>query len=208
MVGILESIDDRMPLAFLRDGLSIILLGETRDELGGSELLQLRESDLAVRGPSVDLEREKALIETILEARAKRLIESAHDLGTGGLAIAIAESCMNGMGADITLDQHADELDSLSLLFSESQGRAIVCGAPENVDAILAIAGSRGIPAQAIGTTVTAALVIRRRQAILVRTAVPEIRRIWSEALADLLSGASPDDVIRGRAEAVDVIAH
>ncbi len=91
MVGILESIDDRMPLSFLRDGMSILLLGETRDELGGSEVLQLHDRDTTVKGPLVDLKAERALIETILEARSKRLIESAHDLGTGGLAIAIAE---------------------------------------------------------------------------------------------------------------------
>ncbi|MBW3670768.1 MAG: phosphoribosylformylglycinamidine synthase subunit PurL [Acidobacteria bacterium] len=208
MVGILESIDDRMPLGFMTDGLSVILLGETRDELGGSELLQLLQPDLNVCGPAVDLDREKALIETILEARSKRLIESAHDLGTGGLAIAIAECSMNGMGAEIALDGHADELDSLSILFSESQGRAIVCGAAANADEIIAIAESRNIAARAIGTTVTGALVIRRNTVNLIRTTVPEIKRIWTDAFAELLAGASPGDVIRGKAETVDVIAH
>ncbi len=115
---------------------------------------------------------------------------------------------MSGVGAEIALDDHADDLDSLSILFSESQGRAIVCGAPENLDAIMAIAESHGVAARAIGTTVTGALVIQRRGADLIRTTVPEMKRIWNEAFAELLAGASPEDVIRGQAEAVDLIAH
>ena len=208
MVGILESIDDRMPLSFAREGLSVILLGETRDDLGGSEVLQLLEPGRGVRPPTVDLKREQALIETILEARARRLVESAHDLGTGGLAIAVAESSMNGVGAEIALDGHADDLDALSILFSETQGRAIVCAPPENLDGIRSIAEARGVAVRAIGTTVTGALVIERNGIELIRIAVPEMRRIWSEAFADLLAGASAEDVIRGRVETVDVIAH
>ncbi|MDX1584850.1 MAG: AIR synthase-related protein, partial [Thermoanaerobaculia bacterium] len=208
MVGILESIEDRMPLAFSGEDLTIVLLGETRDELGGSELLQLREPDRAVRGPLVDLDVERRLIDLILEARRKRLILSAHDLGTGGLAIAIAEACIGGgVGAEITLDGHSDDLDSLSILFSESQGRAIVSLREPRIAEFLELAENSKIEARAIGSPAGEVLRVSRNGKSLINVPVGEMKRIWTDAFAELLAGASPEEVIRGRAGTVDVIA-
>jgi phosphoribosylformylglycinamidine synthase subunit PurL len=207
MVGILESVEDRMGLRFKREGLEIVLLGETRDELGGSEYLQLIDPDANVRPPAVDLERERRLIEILLRARGERLIETAHDLGSGGLAIAIAESCMDGTGAEIGLDT-LGELDAVSLLFGESQARAVVTCTNDAVETLLNMAEDLDVPAVRIGVTKPELLRIRRGGVDLLKVTVPEMRRIWSEAFADLLAGATPEDVIGGRVETVDVIAH
>jgi phosphoribosylformylglycinamidine synthase subunit PurL len=207
MVGILESVEDRMGLRFKREGLEIVLLGETRDELGGSEYLQLIDPDANVRPPAVDLERERRLIEILLRARGERLIETAHDLGSGGLAIAIAESCMDGTGAEIGLDT-LGELDAVSLLFGESQARAVVTCTSDAVETLLNMAEDLDVPAVRIGVTKPELLRIRRGGVDLLKVTVPEMRRIWSEAFADLLAGATPEDVIGGRVETVDVIAH
>jgi phosphoribosylformylglycinamidine synthase subunit PurL len=207
MVGIIESAEDRMGLRFEREGLEIVLLGETRDELGGSEYLQLIDPDANVRPPAVDLEWERRLIEILLRARGEGLIETAHDLGSGGLAIALAESCMEGTGAEIGLDT-LGELDAVSLLFGESQARALVTCTSDAIEALLNMAEDLDVPAVRIGVTKPELLRVRRGGVDLLKVTVPEMRRIWSEAFADLLAGATPEDVIGGRVETVDVIAH
>ncbi len=207
MVGILDREDAGRDLYFPDAKLDIVLLGETRDELGGSEWQQMFEPGATAPPPRVDLDREKALIDCMLAAYADRLIRSAHDLSNGGLAIALAESSMEGIGCHVDLAGHADDLDAIALLFGESQGRAIV--STSNVDALLRLAKRHGIPAMPIGRTVAALFLIERRGIPLVRATTPELARIWRSAFALLLGGDSIEDVIRGVGEeAPEVLAH
>src|SRR5258707_4121750 len=121
MVGILEDETRGRDLYFPEAGLDIVLLGETRDELGGSEWQQMFARDSMAPPPRVDLDREKSLIDLILAAYDHRLIRSAHDLSNGGLAVALAESSMDGIGCHIDLGGHANNIDAIALLFGESQ---------------------------------------------------------------------------------------
>src|SRR3954452_10164881 len=124
MVGILERETDGCGIAFPEAGLDVVLIGETRDELGGSEWQQMRLPDALALPPRVSLDREKALVSFFIDAYEHRLIRSAHDIANGGLAIALAECSIDGTGCHIKLSDHAD-VDAIALLFSESQGRAI-----------------------------------------------------------------------------------
>jgi phosphoribosylformylglycinamidine synthase II len=206
MVGILDRQDTGSELYFPEAGLDIVLLGETRDELGGSEWLQMFARDTVVKPPSVDLDREKALIDFLLSAYEHRLIRSAHDNSNGGLATALAECSMEGIGAHVDLAGHADDLDAVSLLFSESQARAIV--ATGRADELIRLAKKHGVPAMRIGRTEPAVFLIERNGVPLVRTTVPELSRIWRSAFALLLGGDTIEDVIRGVGEEADLIAH
>jgi phosphoribosylformylglycinamidine (FGAM) synthase-like enzyme len=206
MVGIVEHETDGCGIAFPEAGLDIVLVGETRDELGGSEWQQMFARDAVVKPPSVDLDREKALIDLILSAYEHRLIRSAHDVSNGGLAIALAEASMEGTGCHVELAGHADDLDAFSLLFSESQARAIV--ASDRADELIPLAKKHGVPAMRIGRTEPAVFLIERNGAPLVRTTVPELSRIWRSAFALLLGGDTIEDVIRGVGEEADLIAH
>jgi phosphoribosylformylglycinamidine synthase len=207
MVGILEHEEDCTPLSFPQSHQSIVLFGESRDELGGSEWQQSSLPDSPARPPRVDLETEARLIRLLIDLRRERLITSAHDISNGGLAVALAESSMNGVGCEVDLTGHADDLDAVALLFSETQGRAFVTCRTENVQTVLRAAARGSVPALVIGRTSGAAMVISRSDTWLVHTTVPEMRRIWTEAFPKLLSGDSVDDVIRGRGEVEDVIA-
>jgi phosphoribosylformylglycinamidine synthase subunit PurL len=207
MVGILEDETTAVGLHFREAGDDVILLGETRDELGGSEYQQMAFPDACAAAPRVDLERERALVELLLSAAGERLLTSAHDVSNGGLAIALAESSMKGTGAKIDLAGHADALDSVSLLFSESQGRAVVSCNPANRERLLELARTNGVPALVVGSTVPALLVVERNGVPLVETTLPQIERIWSTALGMLLAGQSIDDVIGGRGEEAELIA-
>ena len=206
MVGIVEPEDDFAGLIFRRAGEAIVLLGASMDELGGSEYLQLTSPETMVAPPRVDLEKEKALIELLGELRKERLSRTVHDLANGGLAIALAESSMGGVGCDVELAGHADDLDAAALLFGESQARAILSCDPEDSAAILRIAEKHAVPAFEMGRTHDAVFIVRRNGEPLVRTTVPEIERIWSSAFASLLSGDSIEDVIRGKGSTEDMI--
>jgi phosphoribosylformylglycinamidine synthase len=203
MVGILEHDTDGCEIAFPEAGLDIILIGETRDELGGSEWQQSAMPEALAAPPRVDLDREKSLVEFFLTAYEHRLLRSAHDVSNGGVAIALAECAMDGVGCEIEFADHAD-VDSIALLFSESQGRAIV--STSQSDSVLRLAQQHSLPAMRIGRTEVAAFLIERNGIPLIRTSVPELSRIWRSSFALLLGGDSVDDVIRGVGEEAELI--
>jgi len=206
MVGILENETDVLTLSFRDPGHEIILLGTTSDELGGSEYLQMYDPNAMVRPPRVDLAREKQLVELLLAMNQRRLLVTAHDISNGGLAVALAECAMNGIGCRVDLTVVAGGTDDLGLLFGESQGRALITCKPQDLDSVLLAARSAGVPAFSIGRTETAVFVVTKGSEVLIRATTPELNRVWDTAFAQLLSGDSIEDVIRGRGVTEDII--
>ncbi|MDO5753669.1 phosphoribosylformylglycinamidine synthase subunit PurL, partial [Arthrobacter sp.] len=131
VVAVLGKFDDvarRTPSGWAEDGQAIYLLGTTADDMDGSEWANLR-GHLGGLPPAVDLERERELGEILINASRDGMIDSAHDLSEGGLAAALVESALRfNTGARVALDEVAarDGVDTFTLLFSETQGRAIV----------------------------------------------------------------------------------
>jgi phosphoribosylformylglycinamidine (FGAM) synthase-like enzyme len=104
---------------------------------------------LGGRPPVVDLEAERALAQVLVMAAARGLLAAAHDLSDGGLAVALAESCLaGGLGARVTLPG-----DAFTLLFSESAGRALVAVRPGREAEFTALRAEAGVPGDVIGTT-------------------------------------------------------
>jgi phosphoribosylformylglycinamidine synthase II len=160
VVGVLGVIDDvarRIPSGFRRDGDTVVLLGETRDEIGGSEWAHVVHGHLGGRPPAVDLAAEQRLAELLAAGAADGLLTGAHDLSDGGLAQAMVEACLvGGRGAAITLPP----LDPFVALFSESTARVLVTVDPARADELLAAAAARGVPATVLGATGGGALSI------------------------------------------------
>ena len=191
MVGIMESDRDGCGLQFREPNLAVILLGDTRDELGGSEWQQLFAPDALAASPRVDLEREKALVELLLALHGEKLLRAAHDLSNGGLAVALAEMSVDGIGPHVDLGGHADDVDAIALLFGESQARAVVATA--NAERVLALAEERGVRAQRIGHTAHGTFLIERHGVPLVRIAAQELGRVWRSSFERHLGG---EDVV------------
>jgi phosphoribosylformylglycinamidine synthase len=127
VVGVLGVIDDvtrRTPHAFRSDGAQIYLLGETRDEFGGSEWMDAVHGFVGGRPPQVDLERERLLADVLIDSSRDGLIDSAHDLSDAGLAAALVESCLHGTASARVVVPEG--IDPFVFLFAESAGRAIV----------------------------------------------------------------------------------
>jgi phosphoribosylformylglycinamidine synthase subunit PurL len=152
MVGVLESIDHATPARFHEAGHDIVLLGEPTDELGGSEYLHTIHGVVAGAPPRCDLDRERALIDALLDAIANDHVASAHDCSDGGLAVALAECCMMNrdamFGAEVDLSAWSS-LPLRALLFGEAQGRIIV--STPDPDAVIAAAKKDRVPARRIG---------------------------------------------------------
>jgi phosphoribosylformylglycinamidine synthase II len=151
MVGLLEDWERHAVAHFPAADLAIVLLGENREELGGSTWLALRRGLEAGLPPQVDLQHERRLIDLLVAGVAAGSIASAHDVADGGLAVALAECAFTGpesIGARVTLDE---SIRPDALLFGESTGRVVTT--TSEPDALLALAAEHGVPARRIGTT-------------------------------------------------------
>ncbi|MBT2385402.1 phosphoribosylformylglycinamidine synthase subunit PurL [Streptomyces sp. ISL-11] len=149
VLGVIDDVNRRTPIAFAEEGQLLYLLGDTKEELGGSAWSQVIHDHLGGLPPAVDLEREKLLAEILIAASRDGMIDAAHDLSDGGLVQALVESCLRGgNGARIVVP---DGLDPFVLLFSESAGRAVVAVPRSEELRFSDMCGARGLPATRIG---------------------------------------------------------
>ena len=122
VLGVHADVRRRVRSGFAAAGASVVLLGATRDEFGGSLWAWVTHRHLGGQPPAVDFGAELALAEVLVAAGNRGLLASAHDLSDGGLAVALAESCLaGGIGLSVTLPG-----DPFVALFSESAARAVV----------------------------------------------------------------------------------
>jgi phosphoribosylformylglycinamidine synthase II len=183
LVGILEDASKRTTMAFKDEGDVIVLLGETDDELGGSEYLKVVHGMVAGRPPVVDLEGERAVHEALLDAIETGLVKSAHDCSEGGAAVALAECCIaGGIGARVALD---DGLDPAASLFSETQARVFVTCAEADAEALVETLLKHGVPYSVIGEVGGDRLVIEEK----VDLPVEALNAAWGPTLEALVHG-------------------
>ena len=147
VLGVLDDVSRRTAIGFTADGDEIWLLGTTREEFGGSAWASAIHGHLGGRPPSVDLAAERSLADVLVEAASGGLLTAAHDLSDGGLAVALAESCLRGgHGCRVTLGAPFTEL------FSESAARAVVALPTGSGTALGGLCRAHGVPVARIGT--------------------------------------------------------
>lgn len=154
VLGVLDDVSRRTPSGWRSPGQAIFLIGATRDELGGSSWADVEHRHLGGRPPAVDLDAERVLGDILVAASRDGLVDSAHDLSDGGLAIALVESCLRyGVGARIWLDElcERDSIDPFVALFSESTARAVVAVPRSEEVRFTDMCTARGVPHQRIG---------------------------------------------------------
>ncbi|MFI5081967.1 MAG: phosphoribosylformylglycinamidine synthase subunit PurL [Streptosporangiales bacterium] len=147
VLGVHDDVRRRLCLAFGAEGDGIVLLGRTGAEFGGSAWAHVLHGHLGGRPPTPDLDAERRLAALLAEAAAAGLLSAAHDLSDGGLAIALAESCLRGgVGCVVRLPA-----DPFTALFSESAGRAIVTVRPGAEAAFGQLRDAHGVVGETIG---------------------------------------------------------
>ena len=181
VVGLIEDAARVTTRAFTRSGDAVVLLGDDRGELGGSEFLKTVHGLVAGDAPVIDLAREAALQHVVVAAIRDGLVRSAHDCSDGGLGVTIAECCFDtgGIGCDVDLGSGEPAV----ALFSESASRIAVSVAPADEASLLARAAAAGVPARRIGTTGSDRLRISVNGVPAIDVSVAEAERIWSTAI-------------------------
>ena len=155
MIGVMEHLDTIVRHPFQDAGDAILLLGSNTGELGGSEYLYAVHDLVAGEPPGVDLAAERALQRCILAMAARRVLKSAHDTASGGLAATLTESCLGrprkgaGVGASVRFE---DDLPDTALLFGEDHGRIVVSCASGDEASVRGLAADYGVPCARIGT--------------------------------------------------------
>jgi phosphoribosylformylglycinamidine synthase len=167
VLGLLEDVSKQCASRFRQQGDVVALLGDTRDELGASEYLQVVHGLVAGQVPVLDLEREAAVQRLCREAVDAGLLHSAHDCADGGLAVALVESCrgpfglpaddagagVDVVGARVSVPSAWQALRPDAVLFGESQSRILVSLPPERWETLAGMAEARGVPLHRLGET-------------------------------------------------------
>ncbi len=152
MLGLIENLKFVTSANFKAPGDLIILLGKNTDEVGGSEYLAWIYNKVAGDAPKLNLELEKKVQNTCLEAIKLGLIKSAHDVSDGGIVVALAECCIvdkeNILGCEIKL---GDEIRPDFLLFGEGQSRIIISIEEKNLEKFEKICEKNEVPYSVIG---------------------------------------------------------
>ncbi|UVI30916.1 phosphoribosylformylglycinamidine synthase subunit PurL [Paenibacillus spongiae] len=185
MVGLVQDVDHITTQGFKSEGDVIILLGETKNELGGSELQYVLQGKSEGRPPQIELAAEKKLLDGVLEAIRQGLVASAHDLSEGGLAVALAESCISGkQGADVNV---TTSLRADAALFSESQSRILLSAKPEQAAKLTALLTEKGVPNAEIGVVRGSALTLNINGKPGIAAPVEQLEKVWKDAIPCLM---------------------
>jgi phosphoribosylformylglycinamidine synthase len=194
VVGLLDDASAVVDRRFRGEGRTVILMGEQRGELGGTEFLKTVHGQVRGVPPRVDLVRELAVQQLFPALVAERLIESAHDVSDGGFAIALAECCFDTNGVGVSVDvpaavgdpwagAAADAMADEQTLFGESAPVIIVSTSPAQADVVVARALAVGIPARVIGRTGGAQIRIAIDGRDALALPVAEAETTWGSAI-------------------------
>ena len=149
VLGVIDDVERRTPQAWSTDGEAIYLLGDTRDEFGGSEWAHVVHGHLGGLPPAVDLAHERVLAEVLVAGSRDGMISAAHDVSEGGVATTLVEMALrSGTGARLWVP---DGIDPFVHLFSESAGRAVVVVPRSEEQRFTAMCAARGLTAERIG---------------------------------------------------------
>ena len=196
MVGLIDSLSHVTRSTFVNPGDTILLMGETREELGASEYLAAVHGVVGGAPPDCDLEKEKAAIESLHEMIISGVVSSAHDCSDGGLAVALAESCIANqsaqVGASIDLDAAYVDMNKSStraVFFGETQARYVISSHASAV--VEKIAAKHGVPIHAIG------IVLDEREGFsitlkgqAIRSTVKALSNAWHDAIPSIMASA------------------
>ena len=180
VLGVIENVNDtlRNRITAGEEDYKLVLLGETRDEFGGSVWQDISGAGLSGRPPQVDLANEARLAEFFVDHGG---INAAHDLSEGGLAQAVFE-LLQGSGKGAELDLSGVHADTFTALFSESASRVLVAVTSDRVDGVVERAAELGIPVAAIGATNGTGVIAAGGETV----SLTELEAAWSATLPDL----------------------
>ncbi|MDE1725530.1 MAG: phosphoribosylformylglycinamidine synthase subunit PurL [Thaumarchaeota archaeon] len=154
LIGVLGLIDGKplIPKKIENNDI-LIIVGTTKDELGGSEYYEYVHNLVGGKCPVVDMKYSKEIQSTILALVKNDVVKVVHDCSKGGLAVAMSKLCiLNEIGCSITLDKvPSEKLRPDELLFSESHSRFLLVINPEKENEVMSFLKQKNVPCAMIG---------------------------------------------------------
>jgi len=187
MVGVIDDADRRVTQEFKKEKDAIFLLGRNTPDMSGSEYLRLIHG-MKKGNPQIDIKAEKAVQEACLEAIESGIVNSAHDCSQGGLAVALAESCITDkgrmIGAEVTLD---GRIRSDALLFAEAPSRIVVSVSGDKADTLEKIAKKHSVPCVRLGSVGGDRLTISSKGSKLIDVPLSKLSGAWRGTISSAL---------------------
>ncbi len=190
LIGVLGLID-KTPLIPQRitNGDCLILVGDTKDEMGGSEYFEYIHKFIGGKCPAVDFAKSKKNMKSVLDLIKKQLLKSAHDCSKGGLAVAISELCMtNQVGCKVSLEKvPGQKLDVDRLLFSESHSRYLLTVDKKNLKKLEEILKNNKVSYKQIGVFGGSEIKFNKNSKPIIDLRVDKAQKTWVNSLRDLV---------------------
>ncbi|WP_407655189.1 phosphoribosylformylglycinamidine synthase subunit PurL [Alicyclobacillus dauci] len=186
-VGVISGIGHRVPSApaAVKDT-QLFLLGREDDSLDGTLYAEMACGRPVGDGPYVNLNEEAALHSLMLELAQDDILESAHDVSEGGLAVTVAEVCLGcGNGISITL---ADKINATGWLFSEAQGRIVVAVAENMAPELIARAERYGVPVARLGQLSGDHITVAQGGNVVAKMSLQHLRERFEQSIPEKLA--------------------
>jgi phosphoribosylformylglycinamidine synthase subunit PurL len=177
VVGVIEHLEAQPPGPVLVPGTTVVVLGETRPELGGSEWAAVLHGLDRGRPPVADLDDARVLHDLVRDLVHERVVEGVHDCADGGLAVALAEMAIAG-GCGFGVDPEPGT-PAAAWCFAESASRVVLAVAPDRLHGVLGRAAAAGVPAAPIGEGGGERLTIRGALDV----ALEDATRAWRDTI-------------------------
>ena len=189
IVGLIEGKEKIITLPFKKVGNDILLIGETKAELGGSEYHSVIHNLEGGTPPKVNEKNIKATWNFIFELYKNDLVKANHDVNKGGLVITIAEmGFKNNIGANLDLSDCLDNLRDDELLFSESVGRFILETEPDQYPKIMGIAEQFNVSVKKIGVLISAPkITIKGLKAMSFGLKIAELKDLYDSTIPNIM---------------------
>lgn len=190
VIGVIGLIDKKpLKIQKINSGDSLIMIGDTKDELGGSEYSEYVHKFIGGKCPSVDFSESKKNMNSVLDIIENQLIKSAHDCSKGGLTIAISELCMtNQIGCNVSLEKiPGEKLDSDKILFSESHSRYLVTIENKNLQKLEETLKKHGVSYSLIGEFTGDSICFSSDSKPIIDLSVDKAHKTWFNSLKEMV---------------------
>jgi len=169
---------------------SLILVGVTKDELGGSEYYEYIHGLTGGKCPVVDMSYSKKIQEAVLDLIAQDVVKIAHDCSKGGLAIGISKLCiMNKIGCNVLIDKiPSNKLRLDELLFSETHSRFLLVIRHDDENKIISFLEQKGIPCACIAKFFGGNVIFKEKSKIVAQIRVDKAQEKWLNSLGELVT--------------------
>ena len=167
----------------------LVIIGDTKDELGGSEYFEYVHKFIGGKCPVVNFEDSKKNMFSVLKVINDSLVKSAHDCSKGGLAVAVSEMCMtNQIGCKVSLEKVPGEKLSVDrILFSESHSRYLLALERKNLKKLESILKKNNVSFKEIGKFGGDRIQFTNSAKSIIDLRVDKAQKTWLNSLRDLV---------------------